>query len=252
MKKKIGKEIISVNNVVKKFGDFEALKGVSAKIFEKEVVVVLGPSGSGKSTFIRTINRLEPHDSGNIIVDGVEINDDVKNLRNVRSNVGMVFQQFNLFPHMTALQNCIEAPIEVLGLKKEEAEERALELLELVGLTDKKDQHPSRLSGGQQQRVAIARALAMRPKVMLLDEITSALDPEVVGEVLNVIRSLNKEHNLTMIMVTHQMGFAREISDRVCFFNEGKIFEQGPPEKLFGDPQNERTKQFLHAVLDAN
>ena len=153
---------------------------------------------------------------------------------------------------MTALQYCIEAPIEVLGLKKEEAEERALELLELVGLTDKKDQHPSRLSGGQQQRVAIARALAMRPKVMLLDEITSALDPEVVGEVLNVIRSLNKEHNLTMIMVTHQMGFAREISDRVCFFNEGKIFEEGHPEKLFGDPQNERTKQFLHAVLDSH
>ena len=175
-----------------------------------------------------------------------------KYLRERRSKIGMVFQQFNLFPHMTALQNCIEAPIEVLGLKKEEAEERALELLELVGLTDKKDQHPSRLSGGQQQRVAIARALAMRPKVMLLDEITSALDPEVVGEVLNVIRSLNKEHNLTMIMVTHQMGFAREISDRVCFFNEGKIFEVGPPEKLFGDPQNERTKQFLHAVLDSH
>jgi polar amino acid transport system ATP-binding protein len=164
----------------------------------------------------------------------------------------MVFQQFNLFPHMTALQNCIEAPVEVLGMKKEEAEERALDLLDLVGLSDKKDEHPSRLSGGQQQRVAIARALAMRPKVMLLDEITSALDPEVVGEVLNVIRSLNKEHDLTMIMVTHQMGFAKEISDRVCFFNEGKIFEQGSPEQLFDNPQNERTKQFLHAVLDAN
>ena len=175
-----------------------------------------------------------------------------KYLRERRSKIGMVFQQFNLFPHMTALQNCIEAPVEVLGMKKEEAEERALDLLDLVGLSDKKDEHPSRLSGGQQQRVAIARALAMRPKVMLLDEITSALDPEVVGEVLNVIRSLNKEHDLTMIMVTHQMGFAREISDRVCFFNEGKIFEQGPPEKIFGDPQNERTKQFLHAVLDAN
>ena len=175
-----------------------------------------------------------------------------KYLRERRSKIGMVFQQFNLFPHMTALQNCIEAPIEVLGMKKEEAKERALDLLELDGLTDKKNEHPSRLSGGQQQRVAIARALAMRPKVMLLDEITSALDPEVVGEVLNVIRSLNKEYSLTMIMVTHQMGFAREISDRVCFFNEGKIFEQGPPEQLFGNPQNERTKQFLHAVLDAN
>ena len=174
-----------------------------------------------------------------------------KYLRERRSKIGMVFQQFNLFPHMTALQNCIEAPIQVLGLKKEEAEERALDLLELVGLTDKKDEHPTRLSGGQQQRVAIARALAMRPKVMLLDEITSSLDPEVVGEVLNVIRSLNKEHNLTMIMVTHQMGFAREISDRVCFFYEGKIFEQGPPKQIFDDPQNERTKQFLNAVLDA-
>ena len=172
-------------------------------------------------------------------------------LRERRSKIGMVFQQFNLFPHMTALQNCTEAPIQVLGLKKEEAEERALDLLELVGLTDKKDEHPTRLSGGQQQRVAIARALAMRPKVMLLDEITSSLDPEVVGEVLNVIRSLNKEHNLTMIMVTHQMGFAREISDRVCFFYEGKIFEQGPPEQIFDNPQNERTKQFLNAVLDA-
>ena len=152
---------------------------------------------------------------------------------------------------MTALQNCTEAPIQVLGLKKEEAEERALDLLELVGLTDKKDEHPTRLSGGQQQRVAIARALAMRPKVMLLDEITSSLDPEVVGEVLNVIRSLNKEHNLTMIMVTHQMGFAREISDRVCFFYEGKIFEQAPPKQIIDNPQNERTKQFLNAVLDA-
>ena len=193
-------------------------------------------------------NRNEVHMNEN----GILIEASEKYLRERRSKIGMVFQQFNLFPHMTALQNCIEAPIEVLGLKKEEAEERALDLLELVGLTDKKDQHPSRLSGGQQQRVAIARALAMRPKVMLLDEITSALDPEVVGEVLNVIRSLNKEHNLTMIMVTHQMGFAREISDRVCFFNEGKIFEEGPPEKLFGDPQNERTKQFLHAVLDSH
>jgi len=169
-----------------------------------------------------------------------------------RSKIGMVFQQFNLFPHMTALQNCIEAPIKVLGLSRDEAEARALDLLQMVGMDDKKDQHPSRLSGGQQQRVAIARALAMRPKVMLLDEVTSALDPEVIGEVLSVIRSLNDEHNLTMIMVTHQMGFAREISDRVCFFYEGKIAEQGTPEQLFDDPQNDRTKQFLHAVLDAN
>ena len=244
--------IIQIKNVNKWFGDFQVLKDINLEVKPKEKIVVCGPSGSGKSTLIRCINRLEEHQQGDIIVDGNILTEDTKNIEQIRAEVGMVFQQFNLFPHMTALQNCIEAPIEVLGMKKEEAEERALELLELVGLTDKKDQHPSRLSGGQQQRVAIARALAMRPKVMLLDEITSALDPEVVGEVLNVIRSLNKEHSLTMIMVTHQMGFAREISDRVCFFNEGKIFEQGPPEKLFGDPQNERTKQFLHAVLDAN
>ena len=245
-------KIIELKNVNKWFDKFQALKDVSLEVNQQEKIVICGPSGSGKSTLIRCINRLEEHQEGHIVVDGNEISEKTKDIEKIRAEVGMVFQQFNLFPHMTALQNCIEAPIEVLGMKKEEAEERALELLELVGLTDKKDQHPSRLSGGQQQRVAIARTLAMRPKVMLLDEITSALDPEVVGEVLNVIRSLNKEHSLTMIMVTHQMGFAREISDRVCFFNEGKIFEQGPPEKLFGDPQNERTKQFLHAVLDAN
>ena len=215
-------------------------------------IVVVGYGTVKKTDLTGAVGSLDGEKLTHMESNGKLIEADEKYLRERRSKIGMVFQQFNLFPHMTALQNCIEAPVEVLGMKKEEAEERALELLELVGLTDKKDQHPSRLSGGQQQRVAIARALAMRPKVMLLDEITSALDPEVVGEVLNVIRSLNKEHNLTMIMVTHQMGFAREISDRVCFFNEGKIFEQGPPEKLFGDPQNERTKQFLHAVLDAN
>lgn len=171
--------------------------------------------------------------------NGSIIGADEKHLRQRRSKIGMVFQQFNLFPHMTALQNCIEAPMQVLGMNKEAAEERALELLELVGLSSKKDQHPSRLSGGQQQRVAIARALAMRPKLMLLDEITSALDPEVVGEVLNVIRSLNKEYDLPMIMVTHQMGFAREISDRVCFFTEGKILEQGPPKELLDNRERE-------------
>ena len=240
--------MIEMKNVHKWFGELHVLNDINLEIYKGEKIVICGPSGSGKSTLIRCINRLEEHQEGNIVVDGTELTEDTKNIEQIRAEVGMVFQQFNLFPHMTALQNCIEAPVEVLGMKKEEAEERALELLELVGLTDKKDQHPTRLSGGQQQRVAIARALAMRPKVMLLDEITSALDPEVVGEVLNVIRSLNKEHSLTMIMVTHQMGFAREISDRVCFFNEGKIFEQGPPEQLFGDPKNERTKQFLHAL----
>jgi polar amino acid transport system ATP-binding protein len=254
--------IVKFSDVTKQYGDLVVLDKLNLEIKKNEMVSIIGPSGSGKTTVLRVLMTLEKINQGVIHLDGeplthmdkdgslVEASE--KYLRERRSKIGMVFQQFNLFPHMTALQNCIEAPIEVLGMRKEEAEERALELLELVGLTDKKDQHPSRLSGGQQQRVAIARALAMRPKVMLLDEITSALDPEVVGEVLNVIRSLNKEHSLTMIMVTHQMGFAREISDRVCFFNEGKIFEQGPPEKLFGDPQNDRTKQFLHAVLDAN
>ena len=243
---------VEFKSVDKWFDDFQVLKDINLEVSVGEKIVICGPSGSGKSTLVRCINSLESHQSGVIKVSGDEVSSKSKKDNKTLTEVGMVFQQFNLFPHMTALQNCIEAPIEVLGMKKVEAEQRALELLELVGLTDKKDQHPSKLSGGQQQRVAIARALAMRPKVMLLDEITSALDPEVVGEVLNVIRSLNKEHNLTMIMVTHQMGFAREISDRVCFFNEGKIFEQGPPDKLFGDPQNERTKQFLHAVLDAN
>ena len=172
-------------------------------------------------------------------------------LREMRSNIGMVFQHFNLFPHMTALENCMEAPVQVLGLAKSVAQERSEELLQMVGLEDKMHEHPARLSGGQQQRVAIARALAMRPKVMLFDEVTSALDPEVIGEVLNVIRQLASEHSLTMLMVTHQMGFAREISDRVCFFYEGKIAEQGPPDQIFGSARNERTRQFLSAVLDA-
>jgi polar amino acid transport system ATP-binding protein len=175
-----------------------------------------------------------------------------RHLRRMRTNIGMVFQHFNLFPHMTALENCIEAPIQVLGLSREEAVQRAEELLKLVGLDDKMQQYPARLSGGQQQRVAIARALAMRPKVMLLDEVTSALDPEVVGEVTQVIRKLATEHNLSMIMVTHQMGFAREISDRVCFFYEGRIAEEGKPDQLFSNPKNPRTQQFLNAVLEAD
>ena len=254
--------IVKFSEVTKRYGDLVVLDKLDLEIKKNEMISIIGPSGSGKTTVLRVLMTLEKINSGVIYVDGeplthmlsngelIEANE--KYLRERRSKIGMVFQQFNLFPHMTALQNCIEAPMQVLGMNKEAAEERALELLELVGLSDKKDQHPSRLSGGQQQRVAIARALAMRPKVMLLDEITSALDPEVVGEVLNVIRSLNKEYSLTMIMVTHQMGFAREISDRVCFFTDGKILEQGPPEKLLDDPKNERTKQFLHAVLDAN
>jgi polar amino acid transport system ATP-binding protein len=255
--------LVKFSDVTKQYGDLVVLDKLNLEIKKNEMVSIIGPSGSGKTTVLRALMTLEKIDKGVIYLEneplthmpdkeGKLVIANEKYLRERRSKIGMVFQQFNLFPHMTALQNCIEAPVEVLGMKKEEAEERALDLLGLVGLSDKKDEHPSRLSGGQQQRVAIARALAMRPKVMLLDEITSALDPEVVGEVLNVIRSLNKEHDLTMIMVTHQMGFAREISDRVCFFNEGKIFEQGPPEQLFDNPQNDRTKQFLHAVLDAS
>ena len=253
--------LVKFSEVTKQYGDLVVLDKLNLEVNKNEMVSIIGPSGSGKTTVLRVLMTLEKINQGVIYLDGEPLTHMPENgklvvasekyLRKRRSKIGMVFQQFNLFPHMTALQNCTEAPIQVLGLKKEEAEERALDLLELVGLTDKKDEHPTRLSGGQQQRVAIARALAMRPKVMLLDEITSSLDPEVVGEVLNVIRSLNKEHNLTMIMVTHQMGFAREISDRVCFFYEGKIFEQGPPEQIFDNPQNERTKQFLNAVLDA-
>ena len=247
--------------VTKRYGSLTVLDALDLDVSANEMVSIIGPSGSGKTTVLRMLMTLEEIDEGAIYVDGEPLTHmpdgdrlvraSPGHLRRMRSNIGMVFQHFNLFPHMTALQNCIEAPIQVLRLPKQEAEERAIELLELVGLADKQDQHPSRLSGGQQQRVAIARALAMRPKVMLLDEVTSALDPEVIGEVLNVIRLLNTEHNLTMLMVTHQMGFAREISDRVGFFYDGKIEEQGPPDRLFGDPQSARTRQFLSAVLEA-
>ncbi len=250
------------SGVTKRYGDLTVLDNLDLDVGAHEMVSVIGPSGSGKTTVLRMLMTLEKIDEGVIYVDGKPLSHMERNgqlefanekyLRTQRTNIGMVFQQFNLFPHMTALENCIEAPINVLGMKRDEAEERALNLLDMVGMLEKKDQHPTRLSGGQQQRVAIARALAMRPKVMLLDEVTSALDPEVIGEVLNVIRALNSEHKLTMLMVTHQMGFAREISDRVCFFYEGKIAEQGTPDQIFNDPQNERTKQFLSAVLDAN
>jgi len=253
--------MVRFSKVTKRYGDLTVLDSLDLDVSANEMVSIIGPSGSGKTTVLRMLMTLERIDGGVIYVDGDPLSHmerdgrlepaTEKYLRSHRSKIGMVFQQFNLFPHMTALENCIEAPITVLKLDKAEAEQRALELLGMVGLLDKKDEHPSRLSGGQQQRVAIARALAMRPKVMLLDEVTSALDPEVIGEVLSVIRTLNSEHNLTMLMVTHQMGFAREISDRVCFFYEGRIAEQGPPEQIFGEPENERTRQFLSAVLDA-
>ena len=248
MKKRIGKEIISVDNVVKKFGDFVALNGVSSKIYEKEVVVVLGPSGSGKSTFIRTINGLEPHDSGTIKIGGTEINNNLKNLQEVRSNVGMVFQQFNLFPHLSVLDNITLAPQKVKGINKVEAHEIAMSLLKRVGIPEQSEKFPSQLSGGQQQRVAIARALAMKPRIMLFDEPTSALDPEMIKEVLEVMTEL-AESGMTMIVVTHEMGFAKNVADRFLFFDQGKIIEEGTPEHFFKKPKEERTKLFLSQIL---
>ena len=248
MKMKIGKEIISVDNVVKKFGDFVALNGVSSKIYEKEVVVVLGPSGSGKSTFIRTINGLEPHDSGKIKIGGTEISNNLKNLQEVRSNVGMVFQQFNLFPHLSVLDNITLAPQKVKGVNKVEAHEIAMSLLKRVGIPEQSEKFPSQLSGGQQQRVAIARALAMKPKIMLFDEPTSALDPEMIKEVLEVMTEL-AESGMTMIVVTHEMGFAKNVADRFLFFDQGKIIEEGTPEHFFEKPKEERTKLFLSQIL---
>ena len=253
--------MVRFQKVTKRYGDLTVLDSLDLDVQPNEMVSIIGPSGSGKTTVLRMLMTLEEINEGVIYVNGQPLTHMPRNgqllranqahLRKMRMNIGMVFQHFNLFPHMTAVENCMEAPVQVLGLSKNEARERAIDLLGMVGLADKVDQYPARLSGGQQQRVAIARALAMRPKVMLFDEVTSALDPEVIGEVLNVIRQLHSEHDLTMLMVTHQMGFAKEISDRVCFFYDGNIAEQGPPDQLFGDPQNERTRQFLHAVLDA-
>ena len=247
-KKQIGKEIILTDEVTKSFGKFQALKGITSKIYEKEVVVIFGPSGSGKSTFIRTINRLEPHDSGQIIVDGIELNDDVKNLQHVRSNVGMVFQQFNLFPHLSVLRNITIAPQKVKGLKRTDADEIAMNLLQRVGIPEQANKFPSQLSGGQQQRLAIARALAMEPKIMLFDEPTSALDPEMIKEVLEVMTEL-AESGMTMICVTHEMGFAKEVADRFLFFDEGLIVEEGTGNQIFSNPKEERTKLFLSQIL---
>ncbi|WP_274709219.1 ectoine/hydroxyectoine ABC transporter ATP-binding protein EhuA [Nitratireductor luteus] len=253
--------MVRFEKVTKRYGALTVLDQLNLDIARNEKVAIIGPSGSGKTTVLRMLMTLERINGGVIWVDGEPLTHMEKNgqlvpanerhLRRVRGKIGMVFQHFNLFPHMTALANCMEAPKSVLGLPKAEAEARAAELLEMVGLSDKKNHYPIQMSGGQKQRVAIARALAMRPKVMLFDEVTSALDPELVGEVLNVIRKLGTEHDLTMLIVTHQMGFAKEFSDRVCFFYDGKIAEQGPPDKLFNDPANERTRQFLSAVLEA-
>ncbi|NNU63436.1 ectoine/hydroxyectoine ABC transporter ATP-binding protein EhuA [Ochrobactrum soli] len=251
-------EIIRFQNVVKRFGALTVLDQFNFSVTTGEKVTLIGPSGSGKSTVLRILMTLEPFQEGTLELGGVPYHEtggkepfyaSEAHLRKIRSHVGMVFQSFNLFPHMSVMRNVIEAPVHVLGLKRAEAEARALDLLSLVGLSDKKDHYPSQLSGGQQQRVAIARSLAMRPRVLLFDEPTSALDPQLVGEVLSVIRSLAQEHDLTMLLVTHEMRFAREVSDRVCFFDKGRICEQGTPEQIFQAPKEARTKEFLQSVL---
>ena len=241
-------DIIVAENVDKWFGDFQALDDVTLKVKEHEIVVILGPSGSGKSTFIRCLNRLEEHDSGRIVIDGIEMNDDVRNLNAIRSEVGMVFQQFNLFPHLSVISNITLGPQKVRHMPKLEAQELAMQLLDRVGIPEQADKYPAQLSGGQQQRVAIARALAMQPKIMLFDEPTSALDPEMINEVLNVMKELALS-GMTMIVVTHEMGFAREVADRLVFFDEGALVEQGTPQHFFENPTEDRTKLFLSQIL---
>ncbi|MGI9648915.1 MAG: amino acid ABC transporter ATP-binding protein [Acidimicrobiia bacterium] len=241
-------DIIICDGVKKWFGDFQALKGVTTTVKEREVVVVIGPSGSGKSTFIRCINRLEVHQEGRIVVDGTELTSDLRNIEKIRSEVGMVFQQFNLFPHLTVLQNITLAPMWVRKKPREEAEASAMALLERVGIPEQAGKFPGQLSGGQQQRVAIARSLAMEPRIMLFDEPTSALDPEMIKEVLDVMKELALS-GMTMIVVTHEMGFAREVADRVLFFDYGDIVEEGTPEHFFTNPSHDRTKLFLSQIL---
>ena len=241
-------EIVICRDVHKWYGDFHALRGVTTTIKKAEVVVVFGPSGSGKSTFIRTINRLEEHQRGEIIVDGIELINDIRNIDAIRRDVGMVFQSFNLFPHLTVMGNITLAPIKVRKMPEAEAQQIAVDLLERVGIPEQLDKYPAQLSGGQQQRVAIARALAMQPNIMLFDEPTSALDPEMIKEVLDVMQEL-AESGMTMIVVSHEMGFAREVADRMMMFDEGVIVEEGPPEQIFEDPQSDRTKLFLSQIL---
>ncbi len=241
-------DIITCRDVHKWFDDFHVLKGVTTTVKRGEKVVILGPSGSGKSTFIRTINRLEEHQRGDIIVDGVELTDDVRNIDAIRQEVGMVFQSFNLFPHLSVLNNITLAPMKVRHWPRAQAEEVAMGLLERVGIPEQAEKYPSELSGGQQQRVAIARALAMQPKIMLFDEPTSALDPEMIKEVLDVMRELATS-GMTMLIVSHEVGFAREVADRAVMFDEGVIVEQAPPDEFFTNPQNDRTKLFLSQIL---
>jgi len=246
-----GEEVVIKTEGVKvNFGDFWALKGVDMEVRKGEIIVILGPSGSGKSTFIRTLNRLQPHSAGTVVVDGIELDDNTKvsDLRNIRSEVGFVFQQFNLFPHLTIMENITLAPMKVKGMTKRASEERAMQLLERVGIPEQAYKYPSGLSGGQQQRVAIARALAMDPKIMLFDEPTSALDPEMIKEVLEVMVDLAKR-DITMIVVTHEMGFAKEVADRCILFDEGELVEENTLENFFENPESDRTKLFLRQIL---
>lgn len=241
--------MINVKDLVKKFGDLTVLDGIDFSVTNNEVVSLIGPSGSGKSTLLRCLNGLEEATDGNIFINKNDITDPSLNINKLREKIGMVFQSFNLFPHLKVIDNITLAPINLKKSSKEEAEKTALDLLDKVGLKDKAYVHPSSLSGGQKQRVAIARALAMKPEIMLFDEPTSALDPEMVGEVLQVMKNLAEEHGMTMVVVTHEMGFAREVCDRVVFMADGKIVEDGDPKQVFSNPKNERTKAFLEKVL---
>jgi general L-amino acid transport system ATP-binding protein len=241
-------DIIICRDVHKWFDQFHVLKGISLSVQKGEVVVIFGPSGSGKSTFIRCLNRLEEHQKGQIIVDGIELGNDIRNVEKIRQEVGMVFQQFNLFPHLTVIQNITLAPGWVRRMPKEQSRELAMQLLQRVGIPEQADKYPAQLSGGQQQRVAIARALAMQPRIMLFDEPTSALDPEMIKEVLDVMIELART-GMTIVAVTHEMGFARAVANRMIFFDKGEIVEQGTPKQIFNDPQNDRTKLFLSQIL---
>ena len=241
---------LQLENVHKSFGDNEVLKGIDLTVAKHEVICLIGASGSGKSTLLKCVNLLEPVDEGRIVVDGTDITSRGVNVNDIRQRIGIVFQAFNLFPHMNVLRNITLGPREALGLDKGAAEKRSVDLLERFGLSDKKDEYPDRLSGGQQQRVAIVRALAMKPDIILLDEVTSALDPELVGEVLNLIREL-AEGGMTMLIATHEMSFAKEIASRVCFLDAGRILEQGSPKQILETPENPRTQQFLRRIIDA-
>jgi general L-amino acid transport system ATP-binding protein len=243
-----GEAMIVAEDVEKWFGHFQALKGISTTVRRGEVVVIMGPSGSGKSTFIRTINRLERHDRGRIVVDGIELSDDIRNIERIRSEIGMVFQSFNLFPHLTVLDNVALAPRNVRRWPRAEAERKASELLERVGIPEQAGKYPGQLSGGQQQRVAIARALAMEPKIMLFDEPTSALDPEMIKEVLDVMRELAGS-GMTMVVISHEIGFAREVGDRILFFDAGVLVEEAHPDEFFTEPKSDRGKVFLSQIL---